>query len=83
MYKFRNREVGDSGIKVNLTPVLCCVIPIMEYNDKTLLTMTAEEESKLLLTYIKDPKLIGGLDQAKFLMAVSVLYSDWNCLLKM
>ena len=45
--------------------------------------MTAEEESKLLLTYIKDPKLIGGLDQAKFLMAVSVLYSDWNCLLKM
>jgi len=49
----------------------------MEDHDKTLLTMT--EESELLLTYIKDPSLTGGLEQAKFLMAVSVLYSGWNC----
>jgi len=61
---------------LNLTPVLCCLIPIMEDHDKTLLTMT-EEESELLLIYIKDPMLTGGLDRAKFLMAVSVLYREF------
>ena len=35
-----------------------------------------EEESQLLLVYIKDTNLPGGLDRAKFLMAVSVLYRD-------
>ena len=35
-----------------------------------------EEESQLLLTYIKDTNLPGGLDRAKFLIAVSVLYQD-------
>jgi len=37
-----------------------------------------EEESQLLLTYIKDTKLPGGLDRAKFLMAVSVLYREFS-----
>ena len=37
-----------------------------------------EEESQLLLTYIKDTNLPGGLDRAKFLMAVSVLYQEFS-----
>ena len=36
-----------------------------------------DEESQLLLTYIRDEVMLpGGLDPAKFLMATSVLYGD-------
>ena len=55
--------------------VICCLHPIMENHHMALLKIT-EEESQLLLTYIKDTNLPGGLDRAKFLMAVSVLYQD-------
>jgi len=55
--------------------VISCLLPIMENHHMALLRIT-EEESQLLLTYIKDTHLPGGLDRAKFLMAVSVLYRD-------
>lgn len=35
-----------------------------------------DEESQLLLTYVKEVTLPGGLDRAKFLLATSILYSD-------
>ena len=36
-----------------------------------------DEESQLLLTYIRDEIMLpGGLDPAKFLMATSILYGD-------
>ena len=60
--------------------VICCLLPILEDHHKTLLKMT-DEESQLLLAYVKEVKLPGGLDPAKFLMATSILYSDvcpWN-----
>ena len=55
--------------------VICCLLPILEDCHKTLLEMT-DEESQLLLTYVKEFMLPGGLDLAKFLMATSILYSD-------
>lgn len=56
--------------------VICCLLPIMESHHTHLLEMTAEE-AKLLLHYIRCPKLPGGLDPAKFLMATSVLYREF------
>ena len=48
----------------------------MEDCHKILLKMT-DEESQLLLTYIRDEIMLpGGLDPAKFLMATSILYGD-------
>ena len=35
-----------------------------------------DEESQLLLAYVKEVTLPGGLDRAKFLLATSILYSD-------
>ena len=56
--------------------VICCLLPIIEDCHKTLLKMT-EEESQLLLTYVRDKVILpGGLDPAKFIMATSVLYGD-------
>ena len=56
--------------------VICCLLPIIEDCHKILLKMT-DEESQLLLTYIRDEIMLpGGLDPAKFLMATSVLYGD-------
>jgi len=55
--------------------VICCLLPILEDCHKTLLKLT-DEESQLLLTYVKEVTLLGGLDRAKFLMATSILYSD-------
>lgn len=55
--------------------VICCLLPILEDCHKALLEMT-DEESQLLLTYVKEVTLPGGLDTAKFLMAASILYSD-------
>ena len=56
--------------------VICCLLPILEDCDKTLLKMT-DEESQLILAYIKDNIMLpGGLDPAKFLMATSILYGD-------
>ena len=48
--------------------VICCLLPIIEDCHKTLLKMT-EEESQLLLTYVRDKVILpGGLDPAKFIM---------------
>lgn len=56
--------------------VICCLLPVLEDSDMTLLRMT-DEESLLILMYIKDNmELPGGLDLAKFLMATSILYGD-------
>ena len=55
--------------------VICCLLPILEDRHMTLLKLT-DEESRLLLTYVKEVMLLGGLDRAKFLMAASILYSD-------
>ena len=55
--------------------VICCLLPILEDRHKTLLKLT-DEECQLLHTYVKEVTLLGGLDQAKFLMAASILYSD-------
>ena len=55
--------------------VICCLLPIMEDCHKTLLKMT-DEESQLLLTYVTETNLPGGLDPAKFLMATSILFGD-------
>ena len=56
--------------------VICCLLPVLEDCDMMLLRMT-DEESLLILMYIKDNmELPGGLDLAKFLMATSILYGD-------
>ena len=55
--------------------VICCLLPILKDHHQTLLEMT-DDESQLLLTYVKEVTLPGGLDTAKFLMAASILFSD-------
>ena len=55
--------------------VICCLLPMLQDCHKTLLEMT-DEESVLLLIYVAEMNLPGGLDTAKFLMATSVLYGD-------
>ena len=56
--------------------VMCCLLPILEDYHTTLLKMT-DEESQLLLIYVAAMNLPGGLDTAKFLMAMSILYRDF------
>ena len=55
--------------------VICCLLPMLQDCHKTLLEMT-DEESVLLLIYVAEMNLPGGLDTAKFVMATSILYGD-------